>query len=60
MDYHVACDNAKSANTEYLKRFGVQGIPHAFIISKTGKIMWHGHPMEDKFEANILQAANEA
>jgi hypothetical protein len=25
--------------------FGVNGIPHAFII-KEGKILWHGHPMQ--------------
>lgn len=25
--------------------YGVKGIPHAFIIDKEGKFVWHGHPM---------------
>ena len=23
------------------------GIPHAFVIDTNGKIVWHGHPMDD-------------
>jgi thiol-disulfide isomerase/thioredoxin len=27
------------------KDYGVNGIPHAFIVAPGGKIVWHGHPM---------------
>jgi thiol-disulfide isomerase/thioredoxin len=26
-------------------QYGVQGIPHAFLIGKDGKLLWRGHPM---------------
>lgn len=38
MDWLVGT-GSKTAN-----EYGVEGIPHAFIIQK-GKITWHGHPM---------------
>ena len=48
MDYHVVVD-AKDNPTgkSYMGEFGIRGIPHAFIIDKTGKIVWHDHPMAD-------------
>lgn len=27
------------------QKYGVTGIPHAFVISPDGKILWRGHPM---------------
>ncbi|KAJ5074285.1 thiol:disulfide interchange protein dsbe [Anaeramoeba ignava] len=47
MDYHIAIDDEDgTTDTNYMKKFGVSGIPHCFFISKEGKILWHGHPME--------------
>ncbi|MGZ8900915.1 MAG: redoxin domain-containing protein [Limisphaerales bacterium] len=43
MDYRVAIDRGETANG-YMKAFGVNGIPHAFIVQEK-KIIWHGHPM---------------
>ena len=40
MEYHVAIDKKNLAG-----KFGVQGIPHAFVVDKAGKITWQGHPM---------------
>ncbi|MFA6568228.1 MAG: TlpA disulfide reductase family protein [Victivallales bacterium] len=45
MNYRVAIDNEDKTNGIYMTGFGVNGIPHAFII-REGKIIWHGHPME--------------
>ncbi len=51
MDYTVALDEKK----ELGKKFGITGIPHAFIVGKDGKIAWHGHPMQLK-DADIEKA----
>ncbi len=48
IEYAVALD----ANGKYAKPFGIQGIPHAVLVDKTGKIVWEGHPMSLK-EAQI-------
>ena len=45
MKYRVAIDDNNKTGETYMDGFGVNGIPHAFII-KEGKILWHGHPME--------------
>ena len=50
MDYAVAVDAAGAVTREYMKAFGQNGIPHAFIVSAAGKIVWHGHPMDAQFE----------
>jgi thiol-disulfide isomerase/thioredoxin len=44
MDYAVGID-AKGA---LLKQLGIEGIPHAFVVDKAGKVVWEGHPMELK------------
>jgi thiol-disulfide isomerase/thioredoxin len=31
---------------DLVQKYGVNGIPHAFLIGKDGKLLWHGHPME--------------
>jgi thiol-disulfide isomerase/thioredoxin len=46
MDYTVAIDGGKTAEG-YMEAYGINGIPHAFIVDKAGKIAWHGHPMEN-------------
>jgi len=45
MKYRVAIDDKDKTAGIYMTGFGVDGIPHAFII-KEGKIVWHGHPLE--------------
>lgn len=47
MDYTVAVDDDDKTSDAYMKAFGIGGIPHAFIVDKTGHIIWHGHPMGD-------------
>ncbi len=36
--------------------YGVSGIPHAFVVGRDGKLVWHGHPAEPDFETAIKQA----
>jgi thiol-disulfide isomerase/thioredoxin len=45
MDYVVAIDDARQTSDGYMKEFGVNGIPHAFVVDKEGRVVWHGHPM---------------
>lgn len=47
MDYTVVCDNDRGTSKHYMEEFGVRGIPHAFIVDKNGKIVWHDHPMAE-------------
>lgn len=47
MDYVVAVDDNDKTGEAYMKAFGINGIPHAFVVDKSGRIVWHGHPMGD-------------
>jgi thiol-disulfide isomerase/thioredoxin len=40
MEYHVATDKGGKLN----KELGVVGIPHSVLLSKTGEVVWEGHP----------------
>ena len=46
MDYTIAVDLQGFAQRNYMNAFGAQGIPHAFIVDRNGKIAWHGHPVD--------------
>lgn len=46
MDYRVAIDRNKATNKALMVPFRQEGIPHAFVIDKLGRIVWHGHPMD--------------
>jgi len=50
MDYIVAIDDTKATSREYMGRYGIGGIPHAFVV-KDGTVVWHGHPMNGLDEA---------
>ena len=54
MDYTVAVDKDRKTSAAYMGAFGINGIPHAFIVDKQGQIVWHGHPMD-----NLEQALEE-
>lgn len=45
MDYIVALDKENLPNKDYMRAYGQNGIPCAFIINKKGQIVWAGHPM---------------
>ena len=46
MDYTVVIDDSRTLSNKYMKKYGVKGIPHAFVI-KDGEVVWHDHPMRD-------------
>jgi peroxiredoxin len=54
MAYTVASNPARQTHKRYMEAFGVNGIPHAFVIDQSGAIAWHGHPM-----AGLDQALDE-
>jgi len=53
MDYAVATDTGGRLN----EKMGVSGIPHAFLVNKSGEIVWEGHPnrLRDEDIEKILQ-----
>jgi peroxiredoxin len=65
MDYRVALDRNRQTAEAYMAAFGVNGIPHAFVIDREGRIAWHGHPMSgldqvlDRLAANTFDLAQE-
>jgi thiol-disulfide isomerase/thioredoxin len=42
IDYAVGRD----AGGAMMRAFGIDAIPHAMLVSKEGKVVWEGHPME--------------
>ena len=45
IEYSVAVDDHRKTARNYMVAYGQNGIPHAFIIDKDGKVIWHGHPL---------------
>jgi len=40
-----------------MAKFGINSIPHLFVVNKAGDIQWHGHPLDPAVEQEIIQAA---
>ncbi len=51
MDYAVACDDSRATFTGYLQAYEQRSIPYAFIVAKSGAVIWHGSPMSGLEEA---------
>ncbi len=71
MEYTIAVDKNSATSRSYMGGFGVNGIPHAFVIDKGGRIVWSGHPMSGleqivdqliagKIDAQSIQRAEKA
>lgn len=60
MSYAVAVDGQNVTWDKYMKPLGLNGIPHAFIVDKAGKVAWHGHPMGGLDEALAKVMAGES
>lgn len=50
MKYTIAIDDKHKTNDAYMGAFGLSGIPTAFIVDKSGAVVFHGHPMDPHFE----------
>ncbi|MBW1741988.1 MAG: TlpA family protein disulfide reductase [Deltaproteobacteria bacterium] len=46
MNYVVAADADGKTSDAYLKSFGVDGIPYAFVVDRKSRIIWQGHPLD--------------
>lgn len=44
--------------SELSAEYGVNGIPHAFIVGKDGKLAWEGDPNSKEFDKRVLAALN--
>ena len=44
LTYTIALDKDRETNAAYMEAAGQNGIPCAFIVGKTGKVEWIGHP----------------
>ncbi len=51
MGYTVAFDQEKKTDEAWMKAAGQNGIPTTFIVDKSGRIAWIGHPMSGLDEA---------
>jgi len=47
MEYAVAVDKDRATSKAYMEAYGIDGIPHAFVVDKEGRVVWEGHPMGD-------------
>jgi len=47
MGYIVAADDGKATYKTYMTGFNIESIPTAFVIDKSGTIVWQGHPMSN-------------
>ncbi len=54
MGYTVAFDQGRETYEKYMGGVGANGIPHAFVIDREGKLAWHGHP-GDPFMHSLLE-----
>ena len=50
--YYIGMDNGLS------DKFSVSGVPSVFIIDRSGKVAWQGHPMSPDFESALVNALN--
>lgn len=51
MAYTVALDSNRATDKAFNQPYGVNSIPHAYVVDKNGAIAWHGHPMQPDLEA---------
>ena len=45
MEYTVAADSGRKTSNAF-RSASQRGIPHAYVVDKTGTIVWNGHPMD--------------
>ncbi|HPO12747.1 MAG TPA: TlpA disulfide reductase family protein [Candidatus Hydrogenedentes bacterium] len=56
MNYTVAIDDGGKTAAAYMDANKIDYIPYAFIIDKSGKLVFHSHPMDPKFEEELKKA----
>jgi hypothetical protein len=53
MIYPVAADSGETG-----KAYGVSGVPHAFLISHEGVVIWEGHPKSGELSDKVRDAVS--
>jgi thiol-disulfide isomerase/thioredoxin len=46
IDYAIALDDNLRTSRAYLDAFHEDGLPHAFIVDRQNRIVWHGHTLD--------------
>lgn len=54
--YTIMVDDQDQTSDAYMAAFKEEYIPHAFIVDKSGKIVFHANPMDDTFEPALEKA----
>ena len=44
MGYTIAWDQTNQMDLNYMAAAGAIGIPHTFVVDKSGRVAWQGHP----------------
>jgi thiol-disulfide isomerase/thioredoxin len=47
---------AIGTGSELYFEYGVSGIPHAFLIGRDGKLLWHGYSADEEFDKQLAAA----
>ncbi|MEE9294464.1 MAG: redoxin family protein [Phycisphaerae bacterium] len=55
MDYTIAYDGANKTSDKYMGGVGANGIPYAFLIDRSGALVWYGHPDDPVMDEIIDQ-----
>lgn len=45
VSYRIGVDAGSATTRSYLEQFGVKTLPHSFVVDRSGKVIWHGHPL---------------
>jgi len=53
MSYRVGADPDGSMKTAWMEAAGQKGIPVAFVVGRTGKIVYIGHPLDPEFDKAV-------
>lgn len=59
MDYTIATDRNRMTWEAYCTPFNVQGIPHAFIVDREGRLSWQGNPLDPEFDKHLEKIVKE-
>jgi thiol-disulfide isomerase/thioredoxin len=57
MSYNVASDTQGAVLQGYMVAFQQGGIPTAFVVDATGKVVWVGQPLDEAFEKKLDKLA---
>lgn len=50
-EYAIAADDGRRTSQDYMKPVRQRAVPHAFVVGKDGKLLWHSHPLDGLVEA---------